>query len=634
MMDGIRKASQGLVGRIVIAVLFGFLIFSFALWGIGDIFRGYGLKTVATVGSQEIDAQTYRQNFQAQMQAMARRFGQPITTEQALGFGLDRQVLSRMIAEAALDDTAKSMKLGLSEDTVVKALLTDPNFAGPDGKFDRNRLNEALRQSGYTEQGFLIDQRRLDLRQQIIQAVAGAPYVPSMMADAFKAFANEERSIDYVTLTADAVGAAPEPTDGDLKAYFETNAANFRAPDYRKVSFVTLSPADLVDPATISEADAKAKYDADLTTRYTTSERRAVRQIIFPTEADAKAASDRIKSGVTFQAIANERNLTTKDTDLGLVEKSAIVDKAVADAAFALDKGAVSDVVKGTFGFVITTVGDIAPAETRSFESALPEIRASLAIERGKNAIRDLHDKIEDQRAAAKPLQAIADELTLKLVTIDAVDRAGLGPDGQPLATLPERDTFLKAAFGSDVGVDNEAVSTRDGGYIWFDILGVTPARDRTLDEVKDKVVSAWKQENTATRLSAKAAELVKDIKAGKQLAEIAKDITSEVKTLDKLKRSSRTQDLSPAALSQTFAIATGDVVSAQGKDAKERVILKVTKSELASSATELAETGRIATQTKQSLGDDYVNAYVADVQKQLGVTINDRVAALALGLN
>ena len=51
MMQGIRKAGQGLLGKIVIAIMFGFLIISFAIWGVGDIFRGYGRNEVAKVGN-------------------------------------------------------------------------------------------------------------------------------------------------------------------------------------------------------------------------------------------------------------------------------------------------------------------------------------------------------------------------------------------------------------------------------------------------------------------------------------------------------------------------------------------------------------------------------------------------------
>ncbi|NBR12863.1 MAG: peptidylprolyl isomerase, partial [Alphaproteobacteria bacterium] len=187
-MDGLRKAGKSWIGRIILTIMFGFLIFSFALWGIGDIFRGYGIRTVAKVGGTEIDAQVYKQAFQAELQVLSRRYGQNITAEQAIAFGLDRQVLQRMISDAALDDRAHSMKLGLSDTAIANALLNDPNFIGPDGKFDRARFNEALRASGYSEAGFISEQRALDLRQHIIQGLSGVATPPSLITDAMSRF--------------------------------------------------------------------------------------------------------------------------------------------------------------------------------------------------------------------------------------------------------------------------------------------------------------------------------------------------------------------------------------------------------------------------------------------------------------
>ena len=634
MMDGFRKAGQSLVGRIVITVMFGFLVFSFALWGIGDIFRGYGLRTVASVGSSEIDSQAYRAAFQTELQSMSRRYGRNITTEQALSVGVDRQVLGRMISEAALDDRARGMKLGISDEAIVKKLLTDRNFSGPNGQFDKARFNEALRAAGYTEAGFIAEQRKLDLRQQIIQSLAGAPQVPTLVSDALNVFTNEERSAEFIVIGKDQIGASVTPDDATLTKFFDENKQSFKAPEYRKIAYVALSPADLVSPDSIAEADARAKYDADLATRYTLPEKRAVRQLVLASEADAKAASDRIKSGASFDDIVAEKKLQKADTDLGLVEKQRILDPAVAEAAFGLANGAVSDVVTGIFGFILVTVSDIVPAETRSFESALPEIRATLAIAKGKELIRDFHDKVEDQRASAKPLAEIAKDLSLKLSVLDATDRAGRTPDGASIDAIPERDTLLNAAFSSDIGVDNEPLATRMGGYVWFDVQGITPARERPIDEVKDKVIAAWQDDDLNARLAAKSVELVASLNTGKTMQEVASALNVSIKTVTGLKRNGQNKELPQSAVAQLFAVPEGAAGSAIGAQPLERVILRVTKAELASSATALAEMGKIMNEVKLSLADDYANAYVAETQKELGVTVNDKVLGMALGVN
>src|SRR5581483_11329180 len=104
-----------------------------------------------------------------------------------------------------------------------------------------------------------------------------------------------------------------------------------------------------------------------------------------------------------------------------------------------------------------------------------------------------LRDKIEDEKASGATLAEIAKKFGLKAMTIDAVDRSGRAPDGKPVSGLPKTPDVLAAAFGSDVGVDNEALQAPDGGSIYFEVNNVTPARERTLEEVKDKVESAWR---------------------------------------------------------------------------------------------------------------------------------------------
>ena len=61
------------------------------------------------------------------------------------------------------------------------------------------------------------------------------------------------------------------------------------------------------------------------------------------------------------------------------------------------------------------------------------------------------------------------------MVTYDAVSRDGLDPDGKPVVNLPHGAQVINAAFASDVGVDNDPIDA-DGGYVWFDVAGVTPA--------------------------------------------------------------------------------------------------------------------------------------------------------------
>src|ERR1044072_7942395 len=115
MLRGIRTASANWLGKTVMGVVMGLLIVSFAVWGIGDIFRGFGRSTLAKIGSTEIGIEQFRQTYNERLQQLSRRLGRPIRPDQARALGLDRQLLAQLLAETALDENARDMGLNLSD---------------------------------------------------------------------------------------------------------------------------------------------------------------------------------------------------------------------------------------------------------------------------------------------------------------------------------------------------------------------------------------------------------------------------------------------------------------------------------------------------------------------------------------
>src|SRR3954467_15975060 len=172
MLRGIHKASSNWIGRAVMGVVLGLIAVSFGIWGIGDIFRGFGTNTVATVGRTEIRADTFRQLYQDRLQQIGRQMNRPILPDQAKALGLDRQVLSEIIAETAIDDRARALRLNVTDAEVAREVTVNPGFKGINGQFDRLRFEQSLRNIGYTEARFLSEQRRIALRQQLLGTVS------------------------------------------------------------------------------------------------------------------------------------------------------------------------------------------------------------------------------------------------------------------------------------------------------------------------------------------------------------------------------------------------------------------------------------------------------------------------------
>src|ERR1700761_1974403 len=200
MLRGIRNASNTWLGRILMGAVMTLLAGIFALWGINDIFNGFGHTYLASIGKTEISVDQFRQTYNDRLQAMSQQLGKVVTPEQANAFGLQQQVLSEMVAQAGLDQRAKQMGLGLSDAEVSRRITSNPQFQTPDGKFDSARFQDALLNANLTEQRFVADQRANTLRRQIIDSVAGNIPTPQAWFDAINQFQNEQRSISYVAL--------------------------------------------------------------------------------------------------------------------------------------------------------------------------------------------------------------------------------------------------------------------------------------------------------------------------------------------------------------------------------------------------------------------------------------------------
>ena len=614
------------------ALVMSVLIVSFGIWGIADIFRGFGQSTLAKVGHTEISTNEFRQIFTDRLQQMGRQFGRPLTMEQARAFGFDRQVLQQIIAEAALDEEARRLGLGVSDAEIMRGIYTDPLFKGVGGGFDPQRFQSIVRQMGYTEPRYLADRRKIALRRQIVDTMTAGLQPSKTLLEALSRFQNEQRSIEYIKLGAAQAGTIDPPSPETLAAYFDDHKAQFRAPEYRKIAFVAVTPEDIGKWSDVSDEDAKKLFE-QRRDRYGSPEKRQVSQIVFPNVEEAQAARSRIESGLSFEDLAKERNLNSADVDLGLVAKSGILDSAIADAAFSLSSGEVSQPVKGRFGVTLVKVGTIQPGIEPSYESVAQELKKDIATERARNEVATLRDKMEDERGGGASVIEAAQKLGLNPVTVEAVDRSGLTPDGQPVKSIPPGLNVVAQAFNSDVGVDNDPIQYK-GGYVWYDVLGITPPRDRSLDEVKDKVEARWREDEIANRLRTKATEMVQKLGQGGKLADEASSLGLKVETASGFRREGSVPGVPEGLITAAFRTAKDAAGQTPGTGGTEWFVFRVT--DVTTPPVDLAssEMKNLKDTLQRSMSDEQLAQYVARLQKDIGTSINEVALAQATGAN
>jgi len=637
MLSGIRSAAGTWLGRAVLIVLFGFLIVSFAIWGIGDIFRGGGPNAVASVGRTEIGGEAFRRAFQQRVLEIQQR-SRGFTSEQARLLGLDRQVLNQMIGEAALNEEARRLGLAISQEDVARALAENAAFRSADGRFNRPAFDSYLRETGLSEGAFLQQQRQATLRQQLGETVTGAFVAPQAMLAMLHRYRAEERTISFVTVPGAIASALPAPSDDQLKALHEQRKGAFRAPEYRKFVALTLSPSEFASELPVSEAELVAAYEQGVASgRYGAPERRAIQQIVFPSAAEATAAEERLKVGLTWDALVAELKLKPADVDLGLKSRSEIVDVAARDAAFALAEGAVSGPIQGAFGTLLLRVGAIEAGAAPPFASLRDqlavEVRASkLAEDRETRRRLDAaHDKVEELRSAGKTLQQVSEELRRALVTVEAADAQGHDKAGQPIAPLPDQADLLKAVFQSDRGVDNEALRTRERGYVWFEIQTIESARERGFEEVKSEVEEAWRNEEAVRITNESANGYLKRIEAGETLETIAGELGASVETVERVTRDG-VEGVGPAAAASAFSLLPGRFAVAGTGRGADRMILKLDAVSVPEFKAEDAALDPLKRQVEQTLTNELLTQYVARARDRIGVSVNERALATAAG--
>ena len=614
------------------SVVMGVLIISFGVWGIADIFRGFGQSTLAKVGHTEISANEFRQLYTEKVQQIGRQLGRPLTMDQARTFGLDRQLLQQTIAEATLDEEARRLGLGQSDAETMRVIFGDPNFKGVGGAFDPARFQAMIRQFGFTEQRYVADQRRVSLRRQIAGTISAGLEPPKVLIEALSRFQNEQRSIEYVKLEAAQAGAIDPPSPETLAGYFDDHKTQFRAPEYRKLSFVAITPEELGKWSEVSDEDAKKLFE-QRRDKLGTPEQRQLSQIVFPNAEEALSARNRIAAGMSFEDLAKERGLNPSDVDLGMVAKSAVIDPAIADAAFALPSGEVSQPVQGKFGVALVKVGKIEPGVEPSYEAVASNLKKEIATERARTKAAELRDKMEDERGGGAGVIEAAQKLGLAAVTIDAVDRSGRTPGGQLVSNIPRGLDVVSQAFNSDVGVDNDPISF-NGGYVWYDVLGITPSRERNLDEVKDQVEARWRDDQITSKLRTKATEMVQKLEQGGNLADEAASVGTKVETASGFRRDASPPGVPASAVTAAFRTAKDGVGQTAGTGNGEWIVFRVT--DISVPPVDLAsdDMKKLKETLERGLTDEQVGQYVTKLESDIGTTINQAAFAQVTGAN
>jgi peptidyl-prolyl cis-trans isomerase D len=316
-----------------------------------------------------------------------------------------------------------------------------------------------------------------------------------------------------------------------------------------------------------------------------------------------------------------------------MIAKTAIIDPAIADAAFALPSGEVSQPVQGQFGVALVKIGKIEPGTMPTFESVAAQVKKELATERARAKVNEIQNKMEDERSGGANVVEASQKLGLTAITIDAVDRSGRKPDGQPVTNIPRGLDVVSQAFNSDVGVDNEPIQFA-GGYVWYDVLGITPSRERPLDEVRSQVEAKWREDQISNKLRAKATEMVQKLEQGGTLAEVAAAVGSKVETATGFRRDASLSGVPSAVITAAFRTAKDGVGQTPGAGGNEWIVYRVTDVTVPPVDTASEELKKLKETLQRGMSDEQIGQYVTKIESEIGTSINQSAFAQVTGAN
>jgi peptidyl-prolyl cis-trans isomerase D len=492
MLQQMRERFRYLKWLLVI-IVFMFVWWAFATWGGGASTRRPTGDWAARVNGREISV--------AEFQAYARRLdgtyqsilGDQYAQQRAL-MRIGQQAIQALVDQELVYQEALRQGLGASSQEVAEAITRDPGLQ-ENGQFIGLRRYRDLFRGNRISIGEYEDQVRRDLvidkfRSLVVDAVSVSD------ADVEEEFLKRNRKSTIEYLVADPMQLAPKskPSDAEIARYYDEHTERYSTGEGRTGLYVLFSPAAMAAGEAVTDADVQAAYDRLRDSRYAEREQRRASHILFkvgPTatpadvarvEAKARGVLARARAGEDFAALArrhSEDGSAPGGGDLNFFGRGQMV-KEFEDAAFGLQVGDLSDLVRTPYGFHIIKVTDARAARTVPFEEARDALREELKMERARAAVQK---RSEDFARAARggKLETVAQSQGLE------VRQTGAVHDGEALPDLAASQAVVARMKSLARGEVSEPIPV-PAGQVVVQVTGEAPSVPRPLAEIRARV--------------------------------------------------------------------------------------------------------------------------------------------------
>jgi len=559
MLTALRAFAKSKVAM----VLFGLLIFAFAVFGIGnrDLLRPRVSNAVITAGARSIEPAEYKRAFDGFKTQVEQQVGQPITPEVAAANGLDRRVLEGLATREAFAAFEDKIGVRPADKLIAAEIQKIPAFFDQvSGRFDKTSYLRRLADNNLTAEAFEKSVRDQITDQHVTTGLIVGLRAPLAYAAMAAIYAQESRDAAYFPVEPSSVPAPPAPTDAQLTELMNENKAQLTRPEFRTLTVVRFSPSMVTVNTPIDPAELKKRFDFRKDT-LSTPETRTVIQIPAKDPAAAQAITQNLAKGTDPAAAAKAAGVEA--ITYSGKPQTAIPDKKVAAAAFATPAGQVAT-VRGDLGLAVIKVLSVTPGRAVTLEEVRPALEAEIRKDQASEKVYNLTQAYDDAHQGGATLSVAAAKAGVPTATLGPLTQNGRDMNGQPVPGLSQK--LMQTAWSLPAGGESELEDAGGGEFYAVRVEKIIPPALPPFAELKPILVRGWTQRELVKAMQARADALAARVRKGESLEAVAASAGASVVRAPAIDRRSaqQNQTLSQDMLGKVFTARAGDVFTAQ----------------------------------------------------------------------
>lgn len=616
--------------KLILIVLLVLIIPPFALFGIDSYFSGRDVaQVVARVGDQPITQEEFSRALRDQQQTMQRMAQGGIDPGMLDSPELRLSTVEALVQRRLLLDRAVRLGVVVSDEQLKTLISEQAVFRDENGKFSYTRYEQFARNEGMTPAQFEARLRQGLLIQRYGTGYSGTAFVPRTVVAEIARISGQRREVSQHVIEPGRYLPQVKPDAAAVKAYYDANPGEFRIAEQVRAEYLTLSVDLLAGQLQVDPVEVRKFYDANLG-QFGAGESRRASHILISAgpepEARKKAAvqagqiyKELLKKPSGFAEAAKKHSRdpgsAANGGDLGRISRGQMQDAPEFEAAlFKMKPGEISAPVETKHGFHIIQLTDLQAARTKPFEEVRGQIEGEMRKQQASRRFAEVADQFNNVvYEQSESLKAAAEVIKTPPQTSGWITRSHAA---EPLLNHPR----LLSAIFSEETVKNrrntEAVEVAPGTLVAARVIEHKAAAMRPFEEVRTGIEKQLALREASRLAAAEGRRLLGELNQGKS-AQVAWSVPVAVSRGER-------KDLAEPVVRQLFRMDVAKLPAYAGVEtlSGEYILLRVSRVQEGDGIP--PERAKALTgELQQVLGQETLLAYVANLRKRLGVSIN-----------